>query len=151
MKQLTRACRFFAHLNKPKYIPANGKRPWLVPKMNSALESYQLQGVAFMRWRELSAVKEEPKGGLLGDEMGLGKTVQMITNIIDGRPNKESLKARIRTTLIVVPSYELALQFKNEIQVHVKEEFCPRTMIYDSGQRTSCNYPLKELSRFDVM
>jgi hypothetical protein len=75
----------------------------------------------------------------------------MIANIVDGWPNKESLDEGIKTTLIVAPNYLLAMQFKEEIKVHVKEKCRPRTLVYDSKQPNSGNFLLKELKKLDIM
>ncbi|EGP84644.1 SNF2 family DNA-dependent ATPase domain-containing protein, partial [Zymoseptoria tritici IPO323] len=73
------------------------------------LKHYQVLGVAFMRRRENGT--SEPRGGILADEMGLGKTIQMIANIINGKPDK---RAEEKCTLIIA-SPALISQWYDEI------------------------------------
>ncbi|SMR58591.1 unnamed protein product [Zymoseptoria tritici ST99CH_1E4] len=82
---------------------------WQLKGMNCTLKHYQVLGVAFMRRRENGT--SEPRGGILADEMGLGKTIQMIANIINGKPDK---RAEEKCTLIIA-SPALISQWYDEI------------------------------------
>lgn len=75
--------------------PSEDGSGWTLRGMKCTLKHYQVLGIAFMRKRENH--KEHPRGGILADEMGLGKTIQMIANIINGKPKQ----GQPRTTLIV--------------------------------------------------
>lgn len=88
--------------------PSKDGDGWTLSGMKCTLKHYQVLGVAFMRKRENQ--DSHPRGGILADEMGLGKTIQMIANIINGKPKR----GQPRTTLIVA-SPALISQWYREI------------------------------------
>jgi hypothetical protein len=77
---------------------SDGKGGWILKGMQTSLYNHQLLGTAFLRERETGESK--PQGGMIRDEMGFGKTIQMIANMIDGKPTPESI---IKTTLVIAP------------------------------------------------
>lgn len=145
---MRQARRHFSKRNKLKPMPTKSSEIlWLCPRMISGLKEHQVIGVGWMRRRETSG--EEPHGGLFADDMGLGKTVQMIANIMDGKPSKEALKQGIRTTLVVVPSGTLVTQWFNELKRHAKNP--GKVMIYNSATKNGSNCPLENMKASDIM
>ncbi|KAF1919601.1 SNF2 family N-terminal domain-containing protein [Ampelomyces quisqualis] len=117
---------------------------WRVKGMSTSLKPYQVLGTAFMRRRERDI--HRPSGGLMADQMGLGKTLQMLANIVNGRPPKHD--AGPRTTLLVA-SPALIEQWRNEIEAHTN---CNLTMMrYCSGSRIDSNQTEKTLGNHDIV
>ncbi|EHY55056.1 hypothetical protein HRR83_005690 [Exophiala dermatitidis] len=126
-------------------VRADGQGGWRHKDMESSLYHHQLLGVAFMRDREKSDTK--PKGGMLCDEMGFGKTIQMIANILDGKPDANS---PCKTTLIVCPP-SLLPQWMLEMDKHVKGARLGRIIRYHSGARLLSNDVVADLSAYDII
>jgi SNF2 family DNA or RNA helicase len=91
----------------------NGK--WKIKGMQTSIHSYQLTAVAWMVKRELA--RNKPFGGILADTMGMGKTVMALACIMGNQASSEDIAKFCKTTLVVVPSKEIALQWEAEAQV----------------------------------
>lgn len=76
MKVLDEAAKMFTATGTCRL---NGKDGWKIKGMKSSLESYQMLGAAFMRYRETRA--QVAKGGFLADAMGLGVCKMISPNI----------------------------------------------------------------------
>ena len=117
--------------------------------MLSTLFAYQVVGVGWMRWRELSG--DDARGGLLCDDMGLGKTVQMLAVIMDGQPDKKALKNGEGSTLIVCTA-SLVDQWAEEINKHCKPNLAGKVTIYRSAEfAKTTNNPLSLLQTHNIM
>ncbi|EXJ93368.1 hypothetical protein A1O1_01760 [Capronia coronata CBS 617.96] len=126
-------------------VRSDGQGGWRHRDMESSLYNHQLLGVAFLRDRENSGSK--PQGGMVCDEMGFGKTIQMIANILDGKPAEDS---PFKTTLIVAPP-TLLPQWMSEMDRHVKGNSLGRILRYHSGARLISNDILADLSAYDII
>lgn len=123
---------------------------WEVKGMKVSLKPYQMLGVAFLRQRENAS--QEPRGGILADQMGLGKTIQMLANIINGKP---LLKKSCKTTLIVA-SAALVSQWRQEIadKVYTRQESkhgIGRVMEYHANSQVLGNEQIEMLLECDVV
>ncbi|KAI5292455.1 hypothetical protein KEM52_006345 [Ascosphaera acerosa] len=143
-----------------------------VPGMNVKLLPHQVDGVAWMREKEIGKKKTRgahPKGGILADDMGLGKTVQSIALILTNpRPptgqgsiaadanNKAKTKKKKsnelsgevgKGTLIVAP-LALIKQWEGEIDSRVEAGHRLRTCVFHGPQRSKY---VHELDRYDVV
>lgn len=120
-----------------------------VPRLKSLLRPYQVVGIGWMRWRELSA--DEPRGGLLADDMGLGKTLQMLGVIMDGKPDRGAAKDGQKCTLIVC-SGNLIDQWEEEIMKHCEKNAIGKVTRYRSKEfANTTNIPLEQLRSHDIM
>lgn len=137
---------------KRSKIPKSGK----VDGLNVQLLPHQVQGVEWMRGRELGPVKKGtvPKGGLLADDMGLGKTLQTISLILlNQKPDKESeqwekrLENTERTTLVVAP-LALIKQWEQEIKDKVGKARGIKVLVHHGPQRTK---NASDLLKYDVV
>ncbi|KIW13169.1 hypothetical protein PV08_08356 [Exophiala spinifera] len=126
-------------------IRSDGQGGWKLRGMESSLYHHQLLGAAFLRDRERS--KTRPHGGLVCDEMGFGKTIQMIANILDGKPEEGSA---VKTTLIVAPP-ALINQWMVEMDKHVKPRALGRILRYHNGSRLMSNDVVADLSSYDIV
>ncbi|KAK4939054.1 hypothetical protein LTR10_020628 [Elasticomyces elasticus] len=126
-------------------VRSDGRGGWKLKGMESSLYHHQLLGAAFLRDRERSESK--PHGGMVCDEMGFGKTIQMIANILDGKPTDDSPN---RTTLIVAPP-ALVNQWMVEMDQHVTPGALGRILRYHSGARLQSNNVIADLQRYDVI
>ncbi|KAI1615710.1 SNF2 family N-terminal domain-containing protein [Exophiala viscosa] len=126
-------------------VRSDGKGGWKLKGMKSSLYHHQLLGAAFLRDRERSDSK--PHGGMVCDEMGFGKTIQMIANILDGKPAADSPN---RTTLIVAPP-TLVNQWMEEFVKHIEPEKLGRILCYHAGSRLQSNDVPADLQRYDVI
>ncbi|ROT43317.1 hypothetical protein SODALDRAFT_268849 [Sodiomyces alkalinus F11] len=117
---------------------------------------HQVEGVEWMRGRELGPVKKGrvPKGGILADDMGLGKTLQTIALILRNRkPNKdeEGWKepfSRIEKTTLVVAPLALIRQWEAEIKDKVARSHGLKVCVHHGPQRTK---RFKDLALYDVV
>jgi SNF2 family DNA or RNA helicase len=118
---------------------------------------HQVEGVQWMRGRELGPVKKGkvPKGGILADDMGLGKTLQSISLIVSNQkpegPDSKGWKKHFeevqRGTLVVAP-LALIRQWEAEIKDKVAKSHLLTVCVHHGPQRTKSS---AELSRFDVV
>lgn len=138
-KALEDACKKFTWKGQGSMQAKEGK--WLLKGMRNGLMPHQLLGAAWMRDRENSA--SPPYGGLVADSMGFGKTIQMLSNVLDGRPSPASPN---QTTLVVCPS-SLCSQWLNEVRKHIEPGLLGEVIVYRSGNRTMTEDPLKTLSK----
>ncbi|KAL6890755.1 SNF2 family N-terminal domain-containing protein [Trichoderma evansii] len=131
----------------PKTIAKDGN----VDGLNVQLLPHQVEGVNWMRGRELGPVKKGtvPKGGLLADDMGLGKTLQSISLILlNQRPRKDedgwqkSFQKVDKTTLVVAP-LALIRQWESEINEKVVEAHGLKVLVHHGPQRTKDSEDLK--------
>ncbi|PKS05051.1 hypothetical protein jhhlp_008418 [Lomentospora prolificans] len=124
--------------------------------LNVKLLPHQVEGVEWMKGRELGPVKrgKVPRGGILADDMGLGKTLQSISLILTNqRPSKEDKawkKAYTgveKTTLVVAP-LALIRQWEAEIKEKVAKTHKLKVYVHHGPQRTKS---FKELALYDVV
>ncbi|KIW44355.1 uncharacterized protein PV06_05369 [Exophiala oligosperma] len=126
-------------------IRSDGQGGWKLRGMESSLYHHQLLGAAFLRDREHSNTR--PHGGLVCDEMGFGKTIQMIANILTGKPENGSA---VKTTLIVAPP-SLVNQWMAEMDKHVKDRALGRILRYHNGSRLMSNDVVADLATYDIV
>lgn len=136
----------------PKVIPKNG----VVAGLKVQLLPHQVEGVNWMRGRELGPVKKGtvPKGGLLADDMGLGKTLQSISLILlNQKPNKDEpgwkkqYSGIDKTTLVVAP-LALIRQWESELNERVDKAQGLKVLVHHGPQRTK---DAKDLKQYDVV
>ncbi|KOS17426.1 putative ATP-dependent helicase [Escovopsis weberi] len=135
-----------------KIIPDDG----VVDGLNVQLLPHQVEGVNWMRGRELGPVKrgKVPKGGLLADDMGLGKTLQSISLIlINPKPEKgdkawkKQFEGIQKTTLVVAP-LALIRQWEVEIKDKVLKTHGLKVCVHHGPQRTKS---FQDLQKYDVV
>ncbi|CAK7566319.1 MAG: hypothetical protein SEPTF4163_004259 [Sporothrix epigloea] len=127
-----------------------------VEGINVKLLPHQVEGVKWMRGRELGPVKRGrvPKGGILADDMGLGKTLQSISLILGNpRPRKDmpSWKKhyeRIDGATLVVAPLALIRQWEAEIKEKVSADRSLLVCVHHGPQRT---VRPQDLARYDVV
>ncbi|UNI16804.1 hypothetical protein JDV02_003206 [Purpureocillium takamizusanense] len=112
---------------------------WRHTRMRNTLYSYQITATAWMLDRERSQVA--PSGGLLGDVMGLGKTVMTLTCMASNPPSKSDSKEFWRATLVVVPNQATAMQWKTEVETHMKK---PGSIMVYNSKETIPNREMKK-------
>ncbi|KAK7738538.1 hypothetical protein SLS53_006058 [Cytospora paraplurivora] len=124
--------------------------------INVKLLPHQVEGVKWMKGRELGPVKrgKVPKGGILADDMGLGKTLQSISLIIsNARPDRDDLAWRKslngveRGTLVVAP-LALIRQWEAEIKEKVSKEHRLSVCVHHGPNRTK---RYQDLAKYDVV
>ncbi|KAK3381590.1 SNF2 family N-terminal domain-containing protein [Podospora didyma] len=117
---------------------------------------HQVEGVTWMRGRELGPVKKGkvPKGGILADDMGLGKTLQSIALVISNRmpePGGDGWKKHFenvkKATLVVAP-LALIRQWEAEIKDKVEKTHAMKVCVHHGPQRTK---DPKVLTKYDVV
>ncbi|KAI1172096.1 SNF2 family N-terminal domain-containing protein [Nemania sp. FL0916] len=117
--------------------------------LNVRLLPHQVEGVEWMRNRELGPVKKGkvPKGGLLADDMGLGKTLQSISLILTNAKPDDKYPEVERTTLVVAP-LALIRQWEAEIQEKIKASHRLKVLVHHGPQRTK---RFEDFRRYDVV
>lgn len=134
--------------NDPESGAVEGLKVKLLP--------HQVEGVEWMRGRELGPVKrgKVPKGGILADDMGLGKTLQTISLILSNqKPNKEDkgwkkhYDGLSKTTLVVAP-LALIRQWETEIIEKLAKSHQLKVCVHHGPNRTK---KFKELALYDVV
>ncbi|KAI1407248.1 SNF2 family N-terminal domain-containing protein [Hypoxylon sp. FL1857] len=110
---------------------------------------HQVQGVEWMKGRELGPVKKGkvPKGGLLADDMGLGKTLQSIALILSNQKPADRHPGVEKTTLVVAP-LALIRQWEAELKEKVAESHKLKVLVHHGPQRTK---RFEDLRRYDVV
>ena len=117
---------------------------------------HQVEGVEWMRGRELGPVKKGtvPKGGLLADDMGLGKTLQTLSLILanpkpakDADGWKEAYDKIEKTTLVIAP-LALIRQWEHEIKDKVEKSRGLKVLVHHGPQRTK---KFEDLKKYDVV
>ncbi|KAK5274505.1 hypothetical protein LTR99_004787 [Exophiala xenobiotica] len=126
-------------------VRSDGQGGWKLRGMESSLYHHQLLGAAFLCDRERSDAK--PFGGMVCDEMGFGKTIQMIANMLEGKPDEGS---PFKTTLIVAPP-SLVHQWMVEMDKHVKDNALGRILRYHRDSRLISNDVVSDLQAYDVI
>ncbi|PTB69101.1 hypothetical protein BBK36DRAFT_1193156 [Trichoderma citrinoviride] len=136
----------------PKIIAKDG----VVAGLKVQLLPHQVEGVNWMRGRELGPVKKGkvPKGGLLADDMGLGKTLQSIALILlNQKPKKDEpgwkrgFSGIDKTTLVVAP-LALIRQWESELNERVVSTQGLKVLVHHGPQRTK---DAKDLKQYDVV
>ncbi|CAK7225941.1 hypothetical protein SBRCBS47491_006058 [Sporothrix bragantina] len=127
-----------------------------VEGINVKLLPHQVEGVKWMRGRELGPVKRGrvPKGGILADDMGLGKTLQSIALILGNpKPKKDTPGwkkhyEKIDGATLVVAPLALIRQWEAEIKEKVSADHALRVCVHHGPQRT---VRPQDLAKFDVV
>ncbi|KAF4991396.1 hypothetical protein FGRMN_7855 [Fusarium graminum] len=136
--------------------PANDVKDGTVEGLKVKLLPHQVEGVEWMRGRELGPVKrgKVPKGGILADDMGLGKTLQTISLILtnqrpakDGPGWKKNFEKIEKTTLVVAP-LALIRQWEHEIKERVETSHSLKVCVHHGPNRTK---RFKDLAAYDVV
>ncbi|SPN99028.1 uncharacterized protein DNG_02067 [Cephalotrichum gorgonifer] len=133
-----------------------GKNDGTIEGLKVKLLPHQVEGVEWMKGRELGPVKRGklPRGGILADDMGLGKTLQSISLILTNRrPDKgdkawkKTYEGVEKTTLVVAP-LALIRQWEAEIKDKVTGSHSLRVYVHHGPQRTKSP---KELASYDIV
>lgn len=132
-------------------VPDSGEDRSQVEGLNVRLLPHQVEGVEWMKGRELGPVKKGkvPKGGILADDMGLGKTLQSISLILSNTKPKDSdkLQGVEKTTLVVAP-LALIRQWEAELREKVADSHKLKVLVHHGPQRTK---RFEDLKRYDVV
>ncbi|KAI1310605.1 hypothetical protein F5Y03DRAFT_344955 [Xylaria venustula] len=120
-----------------------------IPGLQVRLLPHQIEGVEWMKNRELGPVKKGkvPKGGLLADDMGLGKTLQSISLILTNSKPADKHPGVEKTTLVVAP-LALIRQWEAEIKEKIEDSHKLKVLVHHGPQRTK-NF--EDLRRYDVV
>ncbi|KAM0521908.1 hypothetical protein ACHAPE_002472 [Trichoderma viride] len=128
-KDLEEAKKIFGY----KRVEADDGK-WKIKGMQTSIHHHQLTAVAWMVKRELA--RTNPYGGILADAMVMGKTVMSLACIIGNPADDEHIAKYCKTTLVIVPSKDIAIQWEEEAQKHWSEPHNHMTFVYD-GRRNS--------------
>lgn len=130
-----------------------------VPGLKVKLLPHQIDGVAWMRDKEIATKKIKgtlPKGGILADDMGLGKTIQsialMLTNPKLSQEELERSKRKLpegigKGTLVVAP-LALIKQWEGEIKDRIEEDNALKVCVHHGPGRAKS---YKDLKKYDVV
>ncbi|KAL1628748.1 hypothetical protein SLS54_001436 [Diplodia seriata] len=143
--ELVKASKKFSH----RAARPDGCGGWKITGMLTSLQNHQLIGAGFMRDRERGGEDDKPHGGICADAMGLGKTLEMIANIINGRPRKPKPGER-KTTLIVLPA-TLVTQWRDELDRHVDSRQNLQILVWKAGNRFESPNLIEALGKFDIV
>ncbi|KAL8774470.1 MAG: hypothetical protein Q9209_000843 [Squamulea sp. 1 TL-2023] len=113
------------------HLANDGTSNWVLKGMVTTLYSYQVQGAAWMKQREIGDVA--PYGGILADQMGLGKTLQILACMVANRPEPDD---NAKATLIVCTT-SIGHQWEQEIKKHTQKDVFPIIMRQRAGNRVS--------------
>ena len=142
--------------DKDKDKNAKASKDGSVDGLKTKLLPHQVEGVEWMRGRELGPVKrgKVPKGGLLADDMGLGKTLQTVSLILTNRKPakddpawKKQYEGIEKTTLVVAP-LALIRQWESEMRDKVDKSQGLKVLVHHGPQRTK---RFKDLALYDVV
>lgn len=137
-------------------IDAKDPKSGVVEGLKVKLLPHQVEGVEWMRGRELGPIKrgKVPKGGILADDMGLGKTLQTISLILTNqKPKKEDkgwkkhFEGIAKTTLVVAP-LALIRQWESEIIEKLEKSHQLKVCVHHGPNRTK---KFKDLALYDVV
>lgn len=107
-------------------IPSQVAAPkWIV---RTELRPHQIEGVTFMKQRELSPAS----GGINADDMGLGKSLQVIALARD--TDKDVVLGTNGVTLIVCPK-NLVYNWANEFEKHTNLKIDRDVLVYHGADR----------------
>ncbi|KAH8666300.1 SNF2 family N-terminal domain-containing protein [Xylariales sp. PMI_506] len=129
----------------------NGQDRSQIVGLNVRLLPHQVEGVEWMKGRELGPVKKGkvPKGGILADDMGLGKTLQSISLILaNPRPKDAEKLAGVEKTTLVVAPLALIRQWEAEIREKVDGAVNMKVLVHHGPSRTK---RFEDLRRYDVV
>lgn len=133
----------------PKIDPEEVERRSKIEGLKVRLLPHQVEGVEWMKGRELGPVKKGkvPKGGLLADDMGLGKTLQSISLLLTNAKPKDKHPGVEKSTLVVAP-LALIRQWEAELQDKVEESHRLKVLVHHGPQRTK---DFADLRKYDVV
>lgn len=132
-------------------LPEDGVDRSQVDGLKVRLLPHQVEGVEWMKGRELGPVKKGkvPKGGILADDMGLGKTLQSISLILSNpKPDDAAKLAGVDKTTLVVAPLALIRQWEAELNEKVTDSHKLKVLVHHGPQRTK---RFEDLRRYDVV
>ncbi|KAK7935528.1 SNF2 family domain-containing protein [Apiospora marii] len=132
-------------------VPDDGVDRSQVDGLKVRLLPHQVEGVEWMKGRELGPVKKGkvPKGGILADDMGLGKTLQSISLILSNpKPDDAAKLVGVDKTTLVVAPLALIRQWEAELNDKVTDSHRLKVLVHHGPQRTK---RFEDLRRYDVV
>ncbi|KAK8065960.1 SNF2 family N-terminal domain-containing protein [Apiospora hydei] len=132
-------------------VPDDGVDRSQVDGLKVRLLPHQVEGVEWMKGRELGPVKKGkvPKGGILADDMGLGKTLQSISLILSNpKPDDSTKLVGVDKTTLVVAPLALIRQWEAELKDKVTDSHKLKVLVHHGPQRTK---RFEDLRRYDVV